>query len=483
MIQLKEDTFDDGFSSRIDPQDLDERRRHQYKVLLQYLREKELFETLSALESETGVKYSENDLPVSGVLEASLDMFGHYRNGENGSKDHQKDNELKEAEEALQQLVDGACCTGPCTLGVGPNMPFPANVTSVCWAAVSSEELLIVVATTDRRLRLLGGPEGQVLTDFSALASPPLGVDVASVSQAALASIGFQEILVTTMGGEVHILHLKRPVALGDRLVALIGDPGTWSIEQGQTFKDHQKHVSAARFAPTSSEADVSKHFVSVSRDHKVHIYTRGHSVEAQSFVLTGTIHCLAEATSCAWVSDSTFVFAVRDDNNLHYWDVDKSDPASKPKERQKTNLNALGDSVVSFTVLALAVSPDGSLVAACTDKSRVILLKACTDRQLRNFYGATINEFDVPGLCFSLDSCFLYVTSTLPVPLRKSDDMDSSVRPIVACGQLAIFEVRSSSLVLQLPCHEKAVRCLDRHPRSEIVVTGSFDKTVKLWG
>lgn len=31
-----------------------------------------------------------------------------------------------------------------------------------------------------------------------------------------------------------------------------------------------------------------------------------------------------------------------------------------------------------------------------------------------------------------------------------------------VLCGQLAVFELRSARLVLQLPCHEKAVRGLD---------------------
>ena len=39
-------------------------------------------------------------------------------------------------------------------------------------------------------------------------------------------------------------------------------------------------------------------------------------------------------------------------------------------------NLNALGDRVVSFAVLALSVSPNGSMVAACTDRSRVIVLQ-----------------------------------------------------------------------------------------------------------
>ena len=45
-------------------------------------------------------------------------------------------------------------------------------------------------------------------------------------------------------------------------------------------------------------------------------------------------------------------------------------------EESLRVNLNVLGDSVVSFAVLALSASPDGSMVAACTDRSRVIVLQ-----------------------------------------------------------------------------------------------------------
>ena len=49
-----------------------------------------------------------------------------------------------------------------------------------------------------------------------------------------------------------------------------------------------------------------------------------------------------------------------------------------------RVNLNALGDRVVSFAVLALSVSPNGSMVAACTDRSRVIVLQV-PQRQICN--------------------------------------------------------------------------------------------------
>ncbi|CAJ1363250.1 unnamed protein product [Effrenium voratum] len=127
--------------------------------------------------------------------------------------------------------------------------------------------------------------------------------------------------------------------------------------------------------------------------------------------------------------------------------DEEKQKVAARVKESLRVNLNALGD-------------------------------KARSSRQLRNLYGAAVNEYDVPNICFSLDDCFLYVTSSLPQPsgAREQEEV------VALCGQVAIFELRTAQLVLQLPCHQKAVRCFDRHPFTEMLVTGSFDKTVKFW-
>eukprot|EP00933_Yihiella_yeosuensis_P018676 TRINITY_DN15256_c0_g1_i1.p1 TRINITY_DN15256_c0_g1~~TRINITY_DN15256_c0_g1_i1.p1 ORF type:complete len:324 (-),score=60.58 TRINITY_DN15256_c0_g1_i1:59-1030(-) len=323
------------------------------------------------------------------------------------------------------------------------------------------------------------------------MTAPPLGLDVAPSSQAMLMEHNSsQEILLTTMGGEVYLLHLRRPAAPSGsgRLVAMAGDPGTWSIELGKKFKDHSKHVASGLFAPPENKDVTSQHFLTVSRDHKANLYSRATSPgEVCDFSLCGTIELIGEVTCCSWASERMFVLAARDDYQLHFWDVGSQEENFKPKEKSKINLNALGDSVVSFTVLALAVSPDRSLIAACTDKSRVIVLQMGTARQLRNLYGAVVNEYDVPSVCFSLDGCFIYVTSTLPAPVQRSDGGypcdEAPVAQRALCGQLSIFEVRTSSLALQIPCHEKAVRRVSRHPHAEMLVTGSFDKTVKYWG
>ncbi|CAJ1396146.1 unnamed protein product [Effrenium voratum] len=155
---------------KADGDELDDRARYQLKVVLQFLQEKELIEALVALESETGVKYCDGDLPVAGILQSSLDMFSRT-----SAPEAEVDADSKAAEEALQALSGGACCTGPCEDLSGPE-PYSANVTAVCWAGAGLSDLRVIVATVDRRLRLLAG---EAVVEYSDLSSPPLGLAAA----------------------------------------------------------------------------------------------------------------------------------------------------------------------------------------------------------------------------------------------------------------------------------------------------------------
>ncbi|CAE7685286.1 unnamed protein product [Symbiodinium pilosum] len=411
------------------------------------------------MEGETGVKYTDGDLPVASILQSSLDMFA---TASGAPAETEEDPELKAATEALEALRGGACVTQAST-ELGPS-PFAANVTAVCWAARSFEEALSIVATADRKLCLLDG--AKVLATFEDLASPPLSLDVAVAEEE-----GAQEVLVTTMGGETLVLGLHPPGVAGGGYPAS-ETSGHWVFELRQRFKDHQKQVTSCCFAPASGRQ--STYFMTISRDHTAHFYWRTGNSE---FSHLGSCSFVGEVTACCWLDGRTAVLAARNDHELHYLEMPSLGEAAEVKEAQRTNLNALGDSVVSFAVLALTASPDGTRVAACTDRSRVILLQARSARQLRNFYGAAVGEYDMPSVAFSLDGCFLYVSSSLPQPARQEENEVKAL-----CGQLAVFEVRSGQMVLQLPCHEKAVRCFHRHPYSEMLVTGSFDKTVKFW-
>jgi len=186
------------------------------------------------------------------------------------------------------------------------------------------------------------------------------------------------------------------------------------------------------------------------------------------------------EVTAGAWIDPSSFVLAARGSHELHYWELGQ-DGGSGLRESARANMNAIGDAVASFAVLALAVSPNRRFVAASTDKSRIIVFKTATPTQVRNLYGAVVDAYDVPSICFSLDHSFLYATSTLPQP--SSADRSDEDPVIGMCGEVVVFKVQSGKAVLKLPCHERPVRCMSRHPLAEMLLTGSFDKAVKCWG
>eukprot|EP00928_Gymnodinium_smaydae_P019063 TRINITY_DN17282_c0_g1_i1.p1 TRINITY_DN17282_c0_g1~~TRINITY_DN17282_c0_g1_i1.p1 ORF type:complete len:470 (-),score=67.51 TRINITY_DN17282_c0_g1_i1:82-1491(-) len=446
--------------------EVDARTRRQYLAILQYLRSHELMETLCAMEAETGVSYEEGSLPQAALLEGCFDMFEGYAGAGADKSGKATESSLQCAEDTFVERETGVCCTGAAPIGdVDEGLQLGANVTAVCWAPVRCSDMVSVVASADRRIRVLDSSEsgdGNVLCEYSGLPSPPLSVDASREVGTSADTL----ILVTMMGGEAFLLQLRRPLDEGEKC---------WTLELVQQFKNHQKHSTAGKFSPPAKDGGASMHFLTISRDHQALVYSRREN--STEFLLAASQRFASEVTSCCWVSPTTFALAVRDDHQLHYWDV-ASGAAGGASERSKVNLNALGDSVVSFAVLSLTCSSDGAFVAICTDKSRIIVMPVFSSTQIRNLYGATVDEYDVPTVRFSLDGTFLYATSSLPHVQKAATERDVSA----ICGEIAIFELRTGELVLKLPCHTKPVRCLDRHPFKEALVTGSFDKTVRFW-
>ena len=273
--------------------------------------------------------------------------------------------------------------------------------------------------------------QGDVLVELAGLSSPPLGLAVCPASEAAVQAAGGQEILATTMGGEALLLWLSRPADGGEE---------GWALEVRQKLPGHTKHCTSGRFAPLREGASASAHFVTVSRDRQARLYARTSDKPGSEFKLAGTVQLQGEVTSCCWASAETFVLAARDDHNLRYYDVDAE--GGEPRERLKTNLNALGDNVVSFCVLALAMSPDGNFIAACTDKSRVILLRAFTGRRARSRRAPSAQKHAVwrgggraesPHQQILKATCFAsssreQVARALPVSLKLVDESENGL-------------------------------------------------------
>ena len=126
---------------------------------------------------------------------------------------------------------------------------------------------------------------------------------------------------------------------------------------------------------------------------------------------------------------------SVREDNYLHELDI------LSLSLTNKYNMNANGDDHVSFTVLDLRQSPDGLFLLAATDMHRVILFRAFSSTQIRNFYGAANGSYSNPRVAWSHTQKYIYVSS--------EDEFD-----------IFAFEVATQRVVGRLKGHTKKVVC-----------------------
>jgi len=113
------------------------------------------------------------------------------------------------------------------------------------------------------------------------------------------------------------------------------------------------------------------------------------------------------------------------------------------------------------FNVLDLNCAPDGSILVS-TDKNRAILFQINSSIQKRNFYGFISDDWSIPRAIFSHDGSYVYLTS-----------QDYKVY---------IYSTINEKLVHHLEGHTAIVRDLSMHPTKNILITCSYDKTVKIW-
>eukprot|EP00282_Hemiselmis_andersenii_P030509 CAMPEP_0169467070 /NCGR_PEP_ID=MMETSP1042-20121227/22125_1 /TAXON_ID=464988 /ORGANISM="Hemiselmis andersenii, Strain CCMP1180" /LENGTH=366 /DNA_ID=CAMNT_0009580205 /DNA_START=42 /DNA_END=1137 /DNA_ORIENTATION=- len=148
-------------------------------------------------------------------------------------------------------------------------------------------------------------------------------------------------------------------------------------------FKDHHKYAHRAAWSPNG------RSFATCGHDRKVSVYTREEGGEG--FVLARQREMVTLPEAICFLDDGvTLVVSCRDDNYFHYLDTGDG-------TEMKVNMNALGDDHVSFTVLDMVLSPNGKMLLASTDRSRLILFVVGTCHQLRNYYGA-VNDQLVPN-------------------------------------------------------------------------------------
>jgi len=218
-------------------------------------------------------------------------------------------------------------------------------------------------------------------------------------------------------------------------------------FETHKKWHCHSKYVLRTKWAP---KGDI---FATASSDKSIIFWKLDDSKKNATQLKTLNFSNNVEAIE--FTKDSKVcIAAIRENAYLQYIHLDTW-------EISLANVNELGDDYVSFSVLELKLSLDGSELLASTDMSRSILFRQGTEAQLKNFYGFECDGYGQPRTTFD-NQGFVYLTSQ--------------------DWKVYVYDSKSGAHVMTLPPHGNLVRDLDYHPGSDLLASGSYDKTIKIW-
>ncbi|XP_062518634.1 uncharacterized protein LOC134193812 [Corticium candelabrum] len=394
---------------------------HKLHIVLQFLHEEGYTRAFEALENDSEVTYNANAVPKTGQLQAILDEY------------HERDRQRVETGGGLDDLLERRD-------GVFANK---LHVSLDCLAPSSS---ILSIDINSLGVLAIGTNSGALLV--TTLPNPlPFVTPVLFPITSQLHKGGL-------LGLNFHPDNAKLLLTCGmDRTVNLV-DVSSDEIKILQTFTDHQKYV--VRVLWTTS----GKFFISSSYDRTVNIYRQesGESLrDAYIFVQKLQFKGAVEAISFFHTSD-TFVVGVRDDYRLHSYELSGNEVEKRPF----VNLNALGDSFVSFTAMDVSLSFDDRYILVSTDKNRLILYSTATGQQVANFYGAVNDEYSCPRHCWHPSSHYIYATS-----------QDKLIH---------VWEVSTQKLVASLDAHTGVVRGLTYCRSLKMLLSCGFDGVVNVW-
>ena len=415
------------------------------KMVLQFLSENGYPDTLKALEEESGVTYTRSILKTGSVLMNIVQQHEDLREAEAYlSKDTKDKGSLK-----IDAAKDPELCAQPsgrlisetpvCTY----SKAHKANVLAVCIDPVKgAEHPLVISSSTDRTVAASslwvgkkeeeeeeekegGSVEGNVAEGEplwrTNVESPGISMDWSAEADC---------VVVGTMIGAVFVINAR-------------------TGEIVQRMDDHQKYVIDAKWVDGSR-------FVTASHDHRLFYYAR----DAPDAPFARVHEWLfSDCVESVVVRDAQHVIvSVRNDCFLH--EINLENGEANPTY---LNMNALGDDYVSFNALHLELSPSKKYVLVSNDKNRIIAYDLSRDGVLvRNFYGAVNDELSQPRTAWDPSGQYIYSTSQ--------------------DGNIYAWEVCSEKIVAKFAPHKKIIRTLAFSPIYNLLVTGSYDKTLKVF-
>lgn len=390
----------------------------------QYLRDMGFTSALQSIEHQTQRKFLDSKLPHGSIL---LEMvYRHLEAVGDGDEEAAVAGRARIAEDAL---LNSAAATLPESLVTTIDGVHTAAVTSL---AVSDDGAAVFSGTGNGVVRRLT-PSGE-----EAWATPSGHGGVLSLAPLPITASGQERLVATTMDGSVALLD----AASGAMLASL---------------QPHRKYVVKA----VRLQADGETRIATASWDGSLAVHRlseEGNCLE--TLTVTSYDHGVADL---AVLPDSpTVVVAVKETPYLHLFDgqtLQASEPAGKVNMNDKD-----WDDTLSFAATNLAVSPCGNFLLVSTDGPRLMVFRTRDWTKAKILYGLqTAMQFH-QHIAVWWGSAHIVAAA--------------------ASGAAFIFSTASGKVVTKLAAHPGSnVRTMASDEAHGKLYTGSFDKTVKVYG
>lgn len=357
----------------------------------------------------------------SGMLLSTLDQYVDFK-----SQKPQKEEE--ENTEDLAVKGDGRFCSELCTALTDLHA---GNIIS----SVLTKDALLVTGSADRTIKVTqvnGLPEFALVPEAGKALTHHTGPVLALAVHPSLPHI----VLSADMVGRISLFNAKTGAVLQD-----------WTV--------HKKYVVRVKWSPCG------KYFASAGYDKTCVLFGLDGSSDLSAssdavptFKEINTFHFRGCVESIVF-TDKELAIGSREDHLIHLVNLNSL-------ERREINMNALGDTHISFTPMDLSVSPNGRYLLVSTDKDRLILYSLATGNVIRTFYGASNDGYSNPKHCWHPTGLYIYSTSQNYT--------------------IVVWEVATMKVVAELKGHTNTVRDLYFSAENSTLISAGFDKTVHVW-
>ena len=231
-----------------------------------------------------------------------------------------------------------------------------------------------------------------------------------------------------------------------------------WDVETGReirTFKGHDAHVTSVAFSPDGRYA------FSCSDDRSIRRWEVESSREDRRFEGHE-----AAITNIALVSDGDVLASMAGDQTVRSWDVQTGQEYSNMRLE-------LDDKYIEGLARRFAINGDRVLTCSLLQGVPIGVWDLKTKTKVRELIGHTGNVWDV---AFSADGELAFTCS-------GSDYVEENVRAETGLDNVVhVWNVESGNEIARLEGHTGDVLCIAISADGRQALTGSKDKTARLW-